>query len=68
LRLLDLIKSSSICTYIRYPYTSDILVEFLVFFEDVGEVSVSVELDADKHSGVVEYVKEKCEEYVEEDL
>jgi len=58
-----LIKSSSMCTYIHYPYTSDVLVEFLVFFEDVGEVAVRVELDASKHGEVVEYVKEKCEEY-----
>jgi len=58
-----LIKSSSMCTYIHYPYTSDVLVEFLVFFEDVGEVAVKVELDAGKHSEAVEYVKEKCEEY-----
>jgi hypothetical protein len=56
------------CTYIHYPYTRDVLVEFLFFFEDVGEVAVRVELDASRHSGVVEYVMEKCEEYVEEAL
>jgi hypothetical protein len=56
------------CTYIHYPYTRDVLVELLVFFEDVGEVAVRVELDTSRHSGVVEYVKEKCVEYVEEAL
>jgi hypothetical protein len=68
MRLLDLIKSSSMCTYIHYPYTRDVLVEFLVFFDDVGEVAVRVELDIEEHSEVVEYVKEKCEEYVEKAL
>jgi len=50
LKLLDLIKSSSIRTYIHYPY------------------AVEVELDANVHSEIVEYVKEKCEEYAEETL
>jgi len=65
LRLLDLIKSSSTCTYIHYPYTSDVEVEFLAVFEDAGEVVVRVELDANKHGEIVEYIKEKCEEYEE---
>jgi hypothetical protein len=68
MRLLDLIKSSSACTYIHYPYTRDVLVEFLAFFDDVGEVVVRVELDLEEHGEVVEYVKEKCEEYAEEAL
>ena len=63
LRLIDLIKSSPACTYIRYPYTRDVLVEFLAVFEDAGEVVVEVKLDANKHGEIVEYVKEKCEEY-----
>ena len=63
MRLLDLIKSSSMCTYMHYPYTRDVEVELLVAFEDAGEVVVKVELDASKHGEIVEYVKEKCEEH-----
>jgi hypothetical protein len=44
------------------------LVEFLAFFDDVGEVVVRVELDLEEHREVVEYVKENCEECVEEAL
>jgi hypothetical protein len=48
LKLLDLIKSSSSCFYINYPYTRDCVVEFYVEFEDAGEVLVKIKLDSEK--------------------
>jgi hypothetical protein len=65
LKLLDLLKSSSSCTYTHYPYTRDYVVEILTTFEDAGEVIVKVELDSERHSAIVEYIEEKCEELEE---
>jgi hypothetical protein len=65
LKLLELIKSSSSRTHMHIPYTRDYVVEVLTIFEDAGEVLVKVELDSEKHSEVVKYVREKCEEIEE---
>jgi hypothetical protein len=65
LKLLDLLKSSSSCTYIHYPYTRDYVVEILTAFKDTGEVLVKVELDSEKHKDLLEYIREKCEELEE---
>jgi hypothetical protein len=61
LKLLELIKSSSSCAYTRFPYTRDYYVELECEFEDAGAV-VKVELDSEKHSEIVKYVREVCEE------
>jgi hypothetical protein len=65
LKLLDLLKSGSSRAYIHYPYTRDYVVELYVELEDAGEVLVKMELDAERHGAIVEYVRERCEELEE---
>jgi hypothetical protein len=65
-RLRELVESASECSYLWYPYTSLVRVEMIVEFEDAGETAVTVELDADEHRDIVEYVTITCTEHEDE--